>query len=451
VPAPPMPPEVLKEALDLVARHGSVTKASRATGIPRGTLESRLSRAKAEAANPRSDVCSLREPGDHKFTERGDEATLDAIVRGPVRTLAQLLEVCGVDGAVWEVRDWSSTAWTTAMKLEVREGGKIQRAEPYREQNYRVTARFRRKTPREMSLASLLEDIKANAPLLPNIKRPKPRKLAVRRALEVDIMDPHLGLLCGVPESDAPWDLDLAAGTIMQALDDLIAKASAFGPFEQVFMPFGNDFVHSDTILGTTTAGTPQPESISWHRVFVYAERVAIAMVERLRKVAPEVYVYEVPGNHSSLTDFTLARLIAARFHACKGVTVDASASPYKFHRYGVNLIGFEHGHSVAAVRLAALMSNERPMDAAQTSYKEWHLGDQHRKGSSKPSMLEEQGVSIEYVPGLTAPNEWHRRKSFNHQQRGAMAYVWDYHTGPVGRFQFNILKYLNQQDLSRN
>jgi hypothetical protein len=41
-------------------------------------------------------------------------------------------------------------------------------------------------------------------------------------------------------------------------------------------------------------------------------------------------------------------------------VTVDASASPYKFFHYGVNLIGFDHGHSIRqAVRLAALMANE--------------------------------------------------------------------------------------------
>ena len=34
------------------------------------------------------------------------------------------------------------------------------------------------------------------------------------------------------------------------------------------------------------------------------------------------------------------------------------------------------------------------------SAFGKWHLGDQHRKGSSKTSMLEEQGVSVEFLPG---------------------------------------------------
>jgi len=128
-----------------------------------------------------------------------------------------------------------------------------------------------------------------------------------------------------------------------------------------------------------------------------------------------------------------------AYFHQNDNVTVECDPSPYKFKRYGVNLIGFEHGHSVATIRLAALMANERPQDWAETKYREWHLGDQHRKGSAKPSVMEEQGVSVEFLPSLTAPNEWHRLKSFNWQKRGAMAWVWDYNYGPLARLQINI------------
>jgi hypothetical protein len=106
-------------------------------------------------------------------------------------------------------------------------------------------------------------------------------------------------------------------------------------------------------------------------------------------------------------------------------------------------LIGFEHGHSIRnVVRLAALMANECRNDWAETSYREWHLGDQHRKGSAKPAMLEEQGVSVEYLPGLTPPNEWHRLKSYNWQKRAGMAFVWDYWQGLRCRFNVNIDSY---------
>jgi hypothetical protein len=224
----------------------------------------------------------------------------------------------------------------------------------------------------------------------------------------------------------------------MESVEDLLEKAKPFGPFEEVFMPFGNDFVHVDNIFHTTTAGTGQPEAESWHRVYLYAEKIAIDMVRRLLKVAP-VKIYEVPGNHSRMTDFTLARVLKAQFSNCRDVYIDASSSPYKFHKYGNSLIGYEHGHSVSAIRLAALMAQERKEDWKNTEYRVWHIGDQHREGSSKPSMLEEQGVSVDFLPGLCAPNEWHRIKAFNHQKRGAMAFVYDYNEGQIARLQYNI------------
>ena len=87
-------------------------------------------------------------------------------------------------------------------------------------------------------------------------------------------------------------------------------------------------------------------------------------------------------------------------------------------------------------------MANECRDAWSKTVYREWHLGDQHRKGSMKPSMHEEQGVSIEYLPGLTAPNEWHRLKSFNWQKRSSLAFVWGYTSGPIARLQSNVNTY---------
>ena len=153
-----------------------------------------------------------------------------------------------------------------------------------------------------------------------------------------------------------------------------------------------------------------------------------------------------VAGNHARQSEYTLGRFLSAYYRNDKNVTIDASASPYKFEHYGVNLIGFEHGHSIKQqVRLAALMANECRDAWAQTVYREWHLGDQHRKGSSKPSVHEEQGVSVEFLPGLVMPNEWHRLKSFNWQKRMGMAFIWDKEAGPTMRLQANINSYTHK------
>jgi hypothetical protein len=386
--------------------------------------------------------------------EFGVDVGVISTVHPNVKTLDDLLKHMRVDLSVWEVDKYTINKWEAVMREPattvhvpeadanfrnqwVRRSGK-----PLHEPLFQVKAWLKKKDARVQSIQSLLSEIRSSSPVIRPLKK---KHLPHRRALEINIVDPHIGLLCHQPEADAPWDIEMAERMIMQAIDDLVERAAPFGPFEQVFLPFGNDFVHCDTVFHETTAGTGQPEAISWHRVYLAAERIAIEMLKRLRPLCNELHVYEVPGNHSRMADFTLARLLKAYFHSDRDIHIDASSSPYKFHRYGVNLIGYEHGHSVKPIRLAALMANERPKDWSETEYREFHLGDQHRKGSSKPSMLEEQGVSVEYIPGLTAPNEWHRLKSFSHQKRGAMAFVWDHSAGPIARLQFNIGVYSHE------
>jgi len=250
----------------------------------------------------------------------------------------------------------------------------------------------------------LLAELRKEAPKARAPRRIKPRKGKPRYALEIDMPDVHIGLRCFTPGSDVGYSTDEAVALVRAARDDLLREAQArYGEFEEVLWFFGHDWV------------------------------------EVLAEVAP-VKVLVIPGNHDRVVAFTLGQLLDARFHNDDRVTVDASASPYKFWRWGVNLIGGEHGHSANVHALAALMANEaRHLDFAGAEFREWHLGDQHRKSAARPTVKSEQGVSVEYLQGLTPPNEWHRIKAFNHQLRGAVAFVYDYSRGPRARLTVNV------------
>jgi hypothetical protein len=227
----------------------------------------------------------------------------------------------------------------------------------------------------------------------------------------------------------------------MWSIEKLLDRAKPYGDFDEIVFPFGNDFMHHDNLNHTTTKGTLQPEGVSYAYVYERAIELGIAMVDRLAKIAP-VKVIQVSGNHDQVSSFSLGHVLKAYYRRDAGVDVQVNPSPYKFWRYGVNLVGFDHGHHVKPIRLAALMAHEAKEHWVDTCYREWHLGDQHRKGSSSPVTMEEQGVSVEYLPALTPPNAWHRLKAFNWQQRGAMAFVWDRAEGPIARLQVNINSY---------
>jgi len=377
--------------------------------------------------------------GEWKETHQRDVLVLE-YNDSRIRNVNDAIKKADIDMAIWEVERVVVNGWDVTMKLRHGNDDK-----PFRSQNQQIKVWLRRKVSIsiERAVDNLLKRLEKKSPKTSKMKRSKSQS---KHALEVCLMDPHYGMRCFAPGADIDWSPDLCANMVLETLDEIILLSKPYAPFEQIILPLGNDFFHTDSIWQTTTQGTPQPEADAYYHTFIGGESLAIDIVDKLKQLAP-VMLYSIPGNHDRTTSFMLGRILRAYYYNDKNVTVYADESPYKFHRYGVNLIGYEHGHSVQQIRLAALMANECPEDwlATKHGYREWHLGDQHRKGSSKPAMLEEQGVSVEYLPGLTAPNEWHRLKSFNWQKRGSMAFVWDHKAGPIARLQVNIDRYLNK------
>jgi hypothetical protein len=440
MPTPPLTDEQLQETVDAVARHrGNITHAADALGIGRRSVGHRVEMARRRGICPDLRAVSYGEQGISGSPCKAAESEqrtvdVDGLSEFRIRDVEDAVKKAGVDLDVWQVERIVVNGWDVTAKIKQGDTAKL-----HRSQNQQVKVWLKRKVsePLETAVNRLLKRVEAASPRTPRL-RLKRRRGQPRRALEPCIMDPHRGLRSFPPAADHEWTPELCDQLVMDAIENILALAEPYAPFEQIFLPIGNDFFHVDGVFHTTTQGTAQPEADSWHHTFIGGEQLAINIVDRLAEVAP-VEVYEIPGNHSRQTDFALGRILRAWYRNNRNVSVFADGSPYKFKRYGVNLIGYEHGHSINASRLPALMANERPQDWAETQYREWHLGDQHRKGSAKPSMFEESGVAVEYLPALTGGNEWHRLKGFNHQQRGAMGFVWDYEEGPVARVTVNL------------
>lgn len=358
-----------------------------------------------------------------------------------VRTLDEALTVTEADLTLWEVERWVGNKWDSVAKITVDGDDTLAATELWQ-----IKVWFRRKPQEALGLEKLLDDI-ANARSV-KIKRRKFSKARGKKrfALEIAIMDPHMGLDCFLPQSDQKWNADLCEQFYLFAVSELIRRAEFTiagekGELTEIVWPFGNDFLHVDNVQHTTTAGTVQPEAISTHEAAYRGEQLAITAADMMLKRAP-VKAYQIPGNHDRYSNYFMGRVLNAWYRHDDNFEIDASASPFKRWRFGQNLVMFEHGHSINPLRFAALMANEWRHDWAETEYREIHCGDQHRKGSSKPSVFEEQGVSVEFLPGLVAPNEWHKLKAFNFQKRAATGFLWDKEVGCVDRLSVNISQY---------
>ncbi len=366
-----------------------------------------------------------------------------------IKTIDDALRVAEIDLNVWEVERSKVNSWEVTMGIKETVGKGADRcsethAETYT--NFQVTLWLRRRAPEVLAFEDLVKRMESASPVVPIIPL---HTLVVpgeiHRELEISLMDIHLGLRCLAPNSDIDWTPDIADKMVMGVIDGLLESAKSFGPFERIIFPFGNDFMHTDNVFNTTTAGTTQPEGDAWKNTLLHGEVLAMAMIDRMKQEAP-VKVIVVPGNHAMHTEISMGRTLLAYYHKDENVHVDANMSSYKFHKYGVNLLGFEHGHSIRqTLRLSGLMANECPEWWAETKYREWHCGDQHRKGSGRPSVMAEQGVGVEFLPSLVPANEWHKVHAFSWQKRIGMAFVWDKTAGPVARLQTNIDSYTNK------
>jgi hypothetical protein len=435
--------EDLKRTARLLIKAGKgLTEISRKLGVPRATIwEWRNKEATPQGSElPQTPDISAPQGTDIEDSDNGKTKVITCRSTS-IKSVQDALEAAEVDQGVWEVERYLINKWDQGSKLG-KAGEESIAVTPL----WQVKIWLRRKTADVTSLESLLAEIRKGPVVLPVYKRPTRKGSEPRRALEISIMDPHLGMHCFKPESHGSWSLDECEEMFKGTTDRLLELAEPYGPFEEIVVPMGNDFLHADGVYHETTAGTPQPEMDSLHEVYVRGKKLLLWQVERLRQVAP-VRVLSIPGNHDRVLSFTLGQLLEAYYAGAKSedVKVDASAAPYKTWAFGVNLLLFEHGHSINAVRLAALLANETRLTGwDKARYCEVHCGDQHRKGSAKPSSFEEMGVSTEFLPGLTQINSWHKVHAYSWQKRGAMGFIWDHDRGPIARLQCNIDSYSN-------
>lgn len=298
---------------------------------------------------------------------------------------------------------------------------------------YAVKGTFSPPSVEEEDVKKLINDLAKASPKTPKITRLKKSRQDAPVLLEISIPDLHLGSII----EPGIWTVDKAKEAFLWAVTELTSMASNYH-IEKIVMPIGNDFMHCDNRAGTTTKGTTLSDAGDYRYSFREGIDLLTTSIDQLKQIAP-VLVLCIPGNHDFETSVSMAHVIEAYYRYDKNVEVNAGSESYKFLEYGNTLLGFEHGHSGSGVKLTALpalMANEMPEAWARTKFREWHLGDQHRQGSVA---FADQGVVIEYLPSLTASNDWSNRKGFNHHRRAAMAFVYDKVRGPVCRLQVNL------------
>ena len=103
--------------------------------------------------------------------------------------------------------------------------------------------------------------------------------------LEIGAYDLHLGKL-GISGDD--YSLDVARTRLHDAIDSLFHRARGF-EIEEIVFVVGNDFLNVDKAkpFASTTAGTPQNNSVSAYDAYRFGRKLLVECVNALSQKAP--------------------------------------------------------------------------------------------------------------------------------------------------------------------
>ncbi len=274
----------------------------------------------------------------------------------------------------------------------------------------------------------------------------QPLKVEDPHLVEISPFDIHVGKLGWGEEVGEDYDTSIAVQRFKCAVSDLLYRTAQSHPLSEIVFPMGNDLTHIDTKAYTTTAGTLQDTDTLYHQIFRTSVRINVWAIRAMRAVAP-VKVKVIPGNHDRITTFCIGEVIAAAFENDPLVEIDNSPRMRKYHRYGVNLLGYTHGDQEKHIDLPLIMADEAAKDWSETWVREWHIGHRHNKRQFKwmsTDQIRTTGVRI--LPSLTGQDAWHHMQGYRHlPQAEAHVYSFDrgyggminHHT-PIGGSEFD-------------
>ena len=406
--------------------------------------------------SPKTDLSQLKVPSQWnitntaadngtKFNQKGNEATAEwkssNYPLNHIKTLSELLAACEVDLDIWQVKEHTVNKWdTTSMKGDA----------PQTIQNFQVKARLEKNlvASKEKAIGEIFIDMVKN--YMPSrLEVPiKPKTTVENNLFEITLFDLHMGKLCWKNETGENYDLKIASKRFLTTIRTLIDRAKGF-EYSRILFPIGSDFFNTDTILNTTTAGTPQDEDARWKKTFSLGIRLVVDAINMLKQTGVPVDVMGIAGNHDLERSYYLGACLEAWFNNDSQVHINNEAPLRKYYRFGKVLLGLTHGSEEKESSLSMLMANDVESKSmwGETLYHEWHLGHIHRKRTVKYTTLdasrvtnEELGVTVRYLSSLTGTDAWHFSKGFIGATKAGEAFIWNDEAGLVAHLNANLI-----------
>ncbi len=217
-------------------------------------------------------------------------------------------------------------------------------------------------------------------------------------------------------------------------LDDLILKTLSAHKIDKAVFPISNDFFHSDNYQNTTTNGTPQDVLAGYDHEYEVGFDILVDAIQKLKRVANEVEVILVQGNHDRTKSFYVAHALEVFFRYTPKLTFKRDHSTTKSTVLGTTFIGYHHGNCKIDDLPLLFATGKDGKEFGNALYREVHTGDKHHYMAK-----EIKGVRIQQMPSLSGTDRWHQDNNFVHSIRAGLALFYNKQTGKCGEVESRI------------
>ena len=246
-----------------------------------------------------------------------------------------------------------------------------------------------------------IEGVRGLAPITPRPEHANSSLLAF-----YGLGDPHFGMSADKDEAGEHFDTATAERLTCAAIDRLVDSSP---PAAQALIFNAGDMFHADDQTNRTPGHGNHVDVDGRHfRILQVGRRAMIHCIRRALEKHDHVKFVITPGNQDPRSSFALALILDAHFESEPRVTVDFLPTHYKYHRFGLNLIGMTHGDGAKQSDLGEIMATDVPADWGATKFRVWFSGHIHHD-----TVKELRGVRCESLRTLAPSDAWHRMKGY--------------------------------------
>ena len=275
----------------------------------------------------------------------------------------------------------------------------------------------------EAWMEELIAKIAKKAPRYPAFK---PRKIEDKHLHLIDVADHHLGK----DDLRHSYSLDFAREKAERSVQSLVDRGSGYN-IDQFLFPVGNDVLHVDNKLNTTTGGTPQQVNAHWTEMWEAGFNMYVTQLEQLAQVAPVHVVYN-RANHAEHLEWTLVKAVQARLGGMKHITWDINRLDRSCYVYGKNFIGTVHGDKAKQPDLPLLFATEFDEQWAG-KLREIFVHHVHHGSQTvfKPAK-DKPGIRVNTLRSMSPTDDWHHDAGFTGVPRSIESFIFHKEYGRV-------------------